>query len=672
MRHLEHLGSYLIVVLSQPGGARLVSEEELAAGNRVSQGWNLKCLGGKPLRCDGICVEFYPVQVEKSTGSAEEVTPIELTIEKKKSKTQANIKRTPFEEENYLASAWSRPLHFPLSLGPRSLRVLGPMPDMVIKDLTEEATGGKVLEGTVNRVLLKLTSGLDERCCDIQYCVTCFSVLMTPNGSIRRLVPERELSQSETSLNMTNPVFRTPTLVSPSAVAGAASRTECGYTLPPGWQLAGSGQAFTGPVIPSLSCGESKYIALDFFRPAPLIQTLPHNIEGDLDVEESSMCKTDFYFTVTYRQERSLIPKGRRTSKRRSVVRRLPVMNAASKDSNATLVDGAEESELSQKKPVEPTFDEVSLEFTGSMVWAMPLSAFFRPGATQSFPSECRDPLSPSTKTSLAPGERLNDAVRLVDCESVTMNCTLQADNAVEGLKTEVLGVRYERVDESNVTVSLASASANGASETLYEPHLDNPCRLLSAGSKLSIAYTVKPCLKDPTTLAKVKASLGNVVVDWKSSPLPLPEDAKKDLAFLHGVASHGPLRLDSPSALKFSGPECCIEAPPLRVSMKEKPSTPRIGVPFQLAYTISNETQLHQALSVCVMDAESGASSGLMFAGLAQGELTLAPSESQLFSYTMLGTKAGKTKLPGIEIVSRRDSSLILKEPSREIYVLP
>ena len=109
------------------------------------------------MRCDGLRLVFYPVHAEKT--SAEKVTLIELTIQKRKPRTAANIKRTPFEKEKYIVSAWSRPQYLPLSRGPPSLRVLGPMLQLVVTNLTEEVTNGKAIEGTVNRLLFRLQAG---------------------------------------------------------------------------------------------------------------------------------------------------------------------------------------------------------------------------------------------------------------------------------------------------------------------------------------------------------------------------------------------------------------------------------------------------------------------------------------------------------------------------------
>jgi hypothetical protein len=649
-----------------------VSEEELSAGNRLSQGWNMKYLGGKPLRCDGMCLEFYPVQVVKSAGSTETVTPIVLTIGKKKPKTAANIKRTPFEEENYIASAWSRPDSLKLSLGPRSLRVLPPLPDLVIENLTEEMTGGNALEGTVNRVLLKLTSGARERCVDIKYKVTCFSVLMSQNGTTRRLVSESELVESEGAISMKNPTFRTPSLVAPGNDHTLASPTDYGYDTPPGWTVVGTGQALSGRTIPSLSYGESGYVAIDIYRPSLLIHTSGMPDSNDATIGATGLCKTDFYVSISYRQETAVRGSGKRSSIRRSVTRQRPKMSSTTETEPDARTPNVAQEASAPADIQDALFDEVSLEYTGSMVWARPLSAAFQHGASNIFPTVRSDTVHQYANSS---NESSTDTpFQVMDGESVTTTCSIQVESAVEGLKTEVIAVRYEDTVNEGVELSLVHAGADSTTNQLYVPPLEDPCRLLSKGSTLSVAYTVRPQLKSPDRedpSFPVNVALGAVAVDWKPSPFPVPDEAKRNLDMLNGISGHGPLRLEAPSTLRFAGPDCAIQSSPFHVSIQTLPCAPRTGVPFELVYNLTNRTKFHQVLAVNMTDSKHD-TNGLLVAGTANGELTLSPQETRLLSYTLLATKAGKTRLPLIELVSSRNASTVLNEKSAELYVFP
>jgi hypothetical protein len=415
--------------ITSAGGARLVSEETLSKGNNVSQGWSLRFLGGKSLRCDGLKVVFYPVQAERA-GSLEKVTLIELTIGMKKPKTAVDIKRTPYEEDNYVASAWSRPEHVPFSRGPRCLRVLGPQPELVISNLTDSVTDGKALEGTVNRMLLKLQAGQNERCTDVKFSMTCFSVLITPTGSTKRLVTQEAITAqlSDCSVNMNDPAFRTPSIVVPTLQAATETPTDYGYNLPPGWGLAEEGQGYTGTIASSMKGGEAAFLPLHFFRPATLLQ------------DDRMTCKTDFYVTVSYRQERSAARK-QKVNKR--AARQRPVMSGGNKASGAN-GDPPEHDESSQldtpvDKPVDSS-DEVSLEYSGSILWAHPLCATFSQGVRRNQPSGSRHP---SNVVNNAVDAGLDDEFALIDGENVTVKCSLTAMGEVEGLNTEIVSVRF-------------------------------------------------------------------------------------------------------------------------------------------------------------------------------------------------------------------------------------
>jgi hypothetical protein len=648
---------------SLEGGARLVSEEEISAGNRVTQGWSLRCLGGKPLRCDGLKIVFFPVAAEKATGSSEAVTSIELTIQKTKPKTAANIKRTPFEEENYIASAWSRPMNLPLSRGPRTLRVLGPMPELLVKDVTEEETGGKAVEGTVNRILLRLTAGQKERCNNLKYKISCFSVLVTPGGSTRRLVSEQEVtSEPGTSADMKNPAFRTPTLVSASKDS-KSSQTDYGYTLPDGWNIAGEGNSYAGSPCSVLQDGGSTFIQLNFFRPPPSTQN-PTLLPNDENIGDVSVCKTDFYVTISYDQQRPLAQK-RSMAKRSSRRRRASAKPGDTGESSS----GEPEKKAEEQKAVE-ALDEVSLEFSGSVVWEKPLSATFNHGPRTSLPS---GNLHESNTTDNLSDDRNPEAeLCLSEGESSTTRCTLQTDDAIKGLKAEIYSIRFEdATDSEKVSLGLLSGTAIEKSGILYSPQSNDPCRILSLGSKLSVAYTVKPTLHRVSVASGTRAELGIISVDWKPSSLQLPDDLNRDSVDLGGYPSHGPLRLQSPSTIRFPGPLAFIERSPFEATIDNVPAAPRIGHPFGVTYNILNKTPLGQIARVNVV--EPSEDTGLLFAGMVSGELTLAPSESQSISYTFLATRAGKVRLPSLEVSSERYKSWIIKEPTQKaVYIFP
>lgn len=543
--------------------------------------------------------------------------------------------------------------------------MLGPMPELIIKDMTEESTGGKVVEGTVNRILLKFTAGLQERCNNVKYRVSCFSVLLTPNGSTRRLVSQEEIHESDGAMDMKDPSCRTPTLVTQSDDPSHESDSEYGYRLPQGWCPTESGQSFTGPTLPLLECGESKFVDINFYRPSPLIHSEAFPAEDDENVGDVSLCKTDYYVTVSYRQERAAAQKMRRASvrgrRRRPVVGSVPKSETAHEPPGGTpsLVD--QDDKTQENKQPEDSYEEVSLEFTGSVVWGKALKASFQPGTRRDCPSGSINSGSDDTSEYLS----------RVEGESITTRCSFQADTTVEGLKTDIIGVRFDDNGSSESPVSLSLQSHDG-SNVLYSPETIDPCRILSIGSKLAVAYTVKPTLKGAPDSIGAKSTLGTILIDWKPSSLPLPSDARLDEEALGGIHSHGPLRLRTPSTIRFSGPGCSIESAPFEAAAEISAVIPRMGVPFEINYRVKNKTKLNQVVSINVGDSSSQDMDGLVFSGMTHGEFSLAPSESQTITYTILSTRAGRARLPAVEVSSSRYQSCIVKEASKEIYILP
>ena len=662
--------------VTSAGGARLVSEIDGPLGNRVSQGWSLRYLGGKSLRCDGLRLIFYPVQIEKAVGG-ESVTLIRLTLKKKMPKTPANIKRTPFEEDNYIASAWSRPPHLPFSRGPRSLRVLGPQPELLVEDITGIATGGNALEGTIYRIVLKLTAGVKERCKDIQCRISCFSVLVTPAGTTRRLVPADDvLVEGESSLSMSDPKARTPCLVtSPSSpFATHTSESAFGYTLPEDWALAESGAAFDAPKIPALECAQSSFVQLALFRPPPAIcYSLSPAHEQAMNMGDLSVCKTDFYVTISYKKERPpKIPSKRVDMRVASRRRSRPVMSStAPKIENNEPFDNQHElhtDQVLESEPEGPRYEEVTLEYNGSVVWNQPLKVTFETdlynGGSRSLPVSGGD---------LKPDGPLHGAVlQLTDGDTVTTRCTFETfdDNSQAATEFFTITAQSTETDDSQANVlQQQPTDQDDQAVVMYSSDDIDPCSVLSIGCKRSVAYTTRVGLKPTSLESRVTTSIGSVIVHWKPSLLPLPDDAMayfKDL----GIHSHGPLRLHTPSELSFAGPLCHIEKAVVQVRPLPLIEIPCMNEPFRIEYKVINisDRQLH--LYVQVLDPTL--SDWLIFSGTTHGEIFLAPHETVILGYTLVATVTGKAELPQIRLRSARVGASIADATPKEIYVLP
>ena len=235
------------------------------------------------------------------------------------------------------------------------------------------------------------------------------------------------------------------------------------------------------------------------------------------------------------------------------------------------------------------------------------------------------------------------------------------------------------------------------ADHVLYKPRDSNdPSRILSDGSLFSLAYTLEPKLtgggddvSPGSTQQHVSTRMGALAVDWCPIPLEIPAEASTILG-----TGHGPLILKSPLTMELSGPACYIESAPFETRLESIPSAPRVAVPFEVCFSIHNKTGLLQKLSVVLADAASstttttgaggsgdaapnaaGEDSGILIAGLVNGEITLSPFERQTLSYTALATRSGETFLPALSVTSLRYNSYVIRDDhmtGRSMFVLP
>lgn len=408
---------HILFLAHTAAGARLVSEERFGSEEHNGQ-WSKSLLGGKPLLYNGMSLLFVPTDGETPNEGS---LSVDAHITKKKPKSVAPPNRTPFEENNFVEAAWARPDCVPLNRGPRCLRVLGPMPHMIVTNLTEALVNGKALEGTVNRLLFKLEAGSEECCFDIDYRVTCSTTVVssvvptTPLNTEEGVqpVPDGDLGQNAS-------VERTPVIVSPGESGAANRATEFGYDLPLGWRLQGTGDASDKafPHVRNLKSGESTLICFELYRPARSLKPLENPNDSDAetaDNDEAEVCQTDFNISITYRQSRP----------------------AVQKRSDADEM-GKDESELS---------DSVVLEHSGSVVWESPLLADFSiDGRSQrAFPSGSRHPsnyLSASVSGALSGGKQTELA--LINGERTSARCVLRSNVAGDGLGIELSRIGFE------------------------------------------------------------------------------------------------------------------------------------------------------------------------------------------------------------------------------------
>ena len=198
-------------------------------------------------------------------------------------------KRTNFEEDNYISSAWACPEQFSLYAGPRCLRIHLPQPQLLVTDLTAKFTSGKALEGTVNRIVLELKA-VDEACYDMQFTVNCTSCY----------IQQSELEEEEEESASATMVQRRPILVQyhPGSTSTETELVD--------WKSLGEGNETDWRSIqPLLEKNETCCTWFDLYRPLP---TSPlnamHSPLDQCDLEENINdihCRTNYTIQVTHR-----------------------------------------------------------------------------------------------------------------------------------------------------------------------------------------------------------------------------------------------------------------------------------------------------------------------------------------------------------------------------------
>jgi len=663
--------------ITSAAGARLISEQ--AIEKRPKEGnaqWSLKYLGGKTLRCDGMCLVFYPVHTENAAASGGTVNVIELTIVKKQNQTIGilNIKRTPFEEDNYIASAWARLKTLPLIRGPRCLRVLGPMPQMIVTNLTDPMTNGKALEGTVNRIVLKLEAGPHEECREIRYKVTCSTTQLSLDGSTN-LLDQGMLSDSIVSYEQLKQM-RCPVLVKFQPNTAASQSTKYGFELPLGWEIVSSMEGSQDEVTPDVSllkAGEVTYVYFDIYRPARCLPSTDALMDLsssqatllDVDPDESGTCQSDFDVSITYRQARPKTQQAQTRSRQRPSV----MQNASTGYSQ-------------EKQDDEPDpSDVVHFEFNGTIVWTSPISASFSPvqGLQKTYPSGSRHPSNSNVQNSNLNDDNsstaLHSEVAMVDGETISTRCTFEANNVAPGMALKVSRIWFEEYewtgsDRMPCAIRLVPDPVSKESDTLYSLKDGEPVQTLTVGTKCGVVYSVKADMLDGYKKGSVSDYLGVICVDWSPIPLALPNGVLSTSTF----KAHGPLVLDSTATLKFRGPPCYVESAPFEAAMTLNPALPRVAMPFEVLYRIANKTDVHQKLIVSVAEQSNVEAETLLFCGIVRCEIGLSPFETQIIKYTAIAAKAGKTALPAISVSCERYNTWVINDVSvnHDLFVLP
>lgn len=230
--------------------------------------------------------------------------------------------------------------------------------------------------------------------------------------------------------------------------------------------------------------------------------------------------------------------------------------------------------------------------------------------------------------------------------------------------------------ERSPISTDLVS-SPTDEPDVLYRSDVDDPCRILSAGSKICVSYSVRASLKEKS-VDSASAPLGSISVDWRPYQInasPLPLISKKDFG---NLPSHGPLALDVPSTIRFSSPVCYVERTPFKAEPLQPSTSVTVDVPFDIKYSISNMTNLHQSITIQVLEesvsngSNPRALSGLLLSGCLNGQLSLGPHEKQVISFLAVAIRPGEVLLPPVRISSDRFKSWIINDPVKRLFAFP
>lgn len=240
----------------------------------------------------GLCVGCVAIDVELSLPSHK--VPLKIKIHNVHrgsipcpSDNLQNKIQTSTEEDNYIYSAWGRPSCFPMSKGPRCLRVLKPQPNLEIRDLTTPVTNGIAIEGTVNRILLALKSESNEYCRNVKMSITCENTFENMNSNSQSLLDkEQDRISADPS--------RHPVVV--QSKNDSTIDETISDEIPIGWALVEKSDVKDDwrPVVESIGCGESIHTFFDLFRPLAEYE----------ENEQSVMCTTNFCVKISYDQVR--------------------------------------------------------------------------------------------------------------------------------------------------------------------------------------------------------------------------------------------------------------------------------------------------------------------------------------------------------------------------------
>ena len=323
--------------------------------------------------------------------------------------------------------------------------------------------------------------------------------------------------------------------------------------------------------------------------------------------------------------------------------------------------------------------DYVSLDHSFNVVWSSSISVVFSPNSQDAYPSGNGHPSNiipdHSSPKKQSPGVPEKEII-LIDRGKLLTKGTIEASACTYGLNVDIEKVQFVDDESENAHCNFKLLSGHVDNGTLYKGELNNPCRTLGIGSKISFAWMTEVTMDIAYREERLSASIGAISIHWQPSPLELSEEVKfmKEDSF---AGSHGPLKLLRPATCQFSGPLCCIESAPFEAKAEHLPDVIQVAAPFEVTYSIRNKTPVDQELEMRLQDSSSPgdvSNNSFLISGLVNKRTSLGPFESHSFSYTAVPMKVGQLELPSISISSKRYKTWVIREAleRRSIFVLP
>lgn len=210
----------------------------------------------------------------------------------------------------------------------------------------------------------------------------------------------------------------------------------------------------------------------------------------------------------------------------------------------------------------------------------------------------------------------------------------------------------------------------------------NSPTFLTHAKQRLSMSYRITTHRNTQHSNEHVTMPLGVIVVKWKPTTHTLSDETITEYSVNfdeYGLA-HGPLSIPNISPMVFYGPQCQVLNSPFTAKLLKCP-TPKVGVPFRVAYQVTNKTSKSQTLTFSLDDTRNGGDDTttspehLLITGKTKGEVQIAPFEEKSFPFTFMSMNAGNMQCPSFRVSSGRHQSWVINEANskeRNFFVMP